>query len=237
MGTGIVELGGAIISQATQRVELAAQNLANVTTAGYKSRYRFQRLIGDDLGPQTGDAGLLSSELSVDFTVGKLQNTGNPLDLAISGPGFFTVRQGDQTFYTRAGQFVRDTEGRMVTPDGAVLQAQNGDIELSSGSVSISADGTVQQNGQPVGQIAIATFDDPHVLKPAGAGLFSAPAGMARDSTGGQVRQGMLESSNVTSASEMISMMSALHSAEAGQRLVQVYDDLMGQVITNFGQN
>lgn len=234
---GIVELGGAIISQATQRVELAAENLANVTTAGYKSRYRFQHLIGGDFGTLPSDAGLLSTDMSVDFTAGKLQNTGNPLDLAVSGPGFFTVRQGDQTLYTRSGQFVRDAEGRLVTPDGAVLQAQNGDIQLSSGSISITADGTVQQNGQPVGQIAIAAFDDPQVLKSAGAGLFSAPTGMARDGSAGQVRQGMLESSNVTSSTEMISMMSALRSAEAGQRLVQVYDDLMGQVMTSFGQN
>ena len=233
---GIVELGGAIISEATRRVELAAQNLANVTTSGYKSRFRFQHLIGGDLGAPSGDTGLLSSDLSVDFTAGKLQNTGNPLDFSISGPGFFTVRQGDQTLYTRAGQFTRDAEGRLVTSDGAVLQAWNGDIQVSAGNVSVSADGTVQQDGQPVGQIAIATFDDPHVLKPAGAGLFSAPVGMARDGAGGQLRQGMLESSNVTSAGQMISMMSALRSAEAGQRLVQVYDDLMGQVITSFEQ-
>jgi len=231
---GIVELGGLIITQATQRVELAAQNMSNMTTAGYKSRYRFQHLVDGPLGALS--QGLSPSEMSVDFTAGKLQHTGNPFDLAIAGPGFFTVRLNDHLLYTRAGQFVRDTEGRLVTSEGAVLQAMGGDVQIPDGKISVLADGTMQQDGQPVGQLAMAAFDDPRLLKPAGAGFFSAPNGAARDSTASQVRQGMLESSNVTTANEMVSMMAAIRSAEGGQRLVQVYDDLMGRVISTFGQ-
>jgi flagellar basal body rod protein FlgG len=230
---GIVELGGLIITQATQRVELAAQNMSNMTTAGYKSRYRFQHLVDSQPGIVSPGA---PADMSVDFTVGKLQHTGNPLDLALAGTGFFTVRLNEQVLYTRAGQFTRDTDGRLVTPEGAVLQSLGGDVQLQDGKVSVLADGTLQQDDQPVSQLAIAAFDDPNVLKPVGAGLFSAPSGLARDETGAQVRQGMLESSNVTTATEMVSMMAAMRSAEAGQRLVQVYDDLMGRVLTTFGQ-
>jgi flagellar basal-body rod protein FlgG len=232
---GIVELGGVIIAQATQRVELAAQNMANMTTAGYKSQ-RFQTLVNAQAG--VAPSGLASSpaEMSVDFTAGKLQHTGNPFDLAVADGGFFTVRLDDQILYTRAGQFVRDAQGRLINSEGAVLQSTGGDVHLEKGEVSVLPDGTLAQGSQPISQLAIAAFDDPHVLKPVGASMFSAPPGAARDGAGSQIRQGMLESSNVTTADEMVSMMAALRSAETGQRLVQVYDDLMGRVITAFGQ-
>jgi len=234
---GIVELGGVIIAQATQRVELAAQNMANMTTAGYKSHRQFQGLIDSaQLEFAAAQQASRSNGMSVDFTAGKLQQTGNPLDLAISGDGFFTVRTDTGLFYTRSGQFSRDADGRLVTPDGAVLQSASGDVRLEGGDVSILADGTVQQSGQPVSQLAIATFDDLQLLQPAGSGLFAAPVGAARDVAGPQVRQGMLEASNVTTANEMISMMAGLRSAETGQRVVQVYDDLMGRALTTFGQ-
>lgn len=234
---GIVELGGIILTQATQRVELAAQNMANMTTAGYKSRRSFQGLV--DSGPSQfaiAQPASRSDGMSVDFTVGKLQHTGNPFDLAISGDGFFTIRTETGLFYTRSGQFNRDTQGRLVTPDGAVLQSTNGDVQVEGDAVSVLMDGTIQQGGQPIGQLAIATFDDLQILNPVGSGLFFAPAGTARDVASPQVRQGMLEASNVTTANEMISMMAGLRSAETGQRLVQVYDDLMERALTTFGQ-
>jgi flagellar basal-body rod protein FlgG len=234
---GIVELGGVIIAQATRRVELAAQNMANMTTAGYKARGQFQSLINsDELGHAGSHRGSLPGDLSVDFTAGKLQHTGNPFDLAISGAGFFVVRTDAGLLYTRAGQFSRDSEGRLVSPDGGILQSTSGDMRVESGNVSVLADGTFLQTGQPVGQLAIAGFDDPRILRPTGAGLFSAPSGAGRDVTSPQIHQGMLEASNVTTASEMISMMAGLRSAEAGQRVVQVYDDLMGRALTSFGQ-
>ncbi len=234
---GIVELGGIIIAQATQRVELAAQNMANMTTAGYKSHRQFQSLVDSgQSGFAIAHGSSRTDDMSVDFTAGKLQHTGNPFDLAISGTGFFVVRTDDGLLYTRAGQFDRDAEGRLISPDGGVLQSTAGDVRVESGDVSILADGTFLQNGQPIGQLAIADFDDPRVLRPVGAGLFSAPSGAARDVAGPQVHQGMLEASNVTTANEMISMMAGLRSAEAGQRVVQVYDDLMGRALMAFGQ-
>lgn len=173
----------------------------------------------------------------VDFTAGKMQNTGNSLDLALSGRGFFIVRSGDVTQYTRAGAFSRDADGHLVTPGGAVLQANGGDLTVGMGPLNILADGTILQDGQPADRLAIADFADPHVLQPSGAGTFTAPDGAAREAASPQIRQGVLETSNVSTADEMLSVMSALRSAEAGQRAVQVYDDLMGRAITAFGQS
>ncbi len=163
-------------------------------------------------------------------------NTGNPLDFALQGRGFFVVRTGDATYYTRDGQFRRDADGRLTTADGASVQGANGDVSVGAGAVSVLADGTIMQDGQPLGRLAVADFADTSVLRPAGGGLFAAPSGAASDLSSPQIRQGMLEASNVSTADEMVSMMAALRSAEAGQRIAQVYDDLMGRAVTAFGQ-
>jgi flagellar basal-body rod protein FlgF len=236
MDMGIVELGAVIIAQATQRVESAAQNMANMTTPGYKARLHFQKLVD---GLQPGSISMQPQQKDdtvLDFAAGKLQHTGNPLDLAISGTGFFTVRTEEGLLYTRSGQFARDADGRLTTPEGAVLQSTAGDVQTDGGDISVLADGTVQENGQPVSQLSIAAFDDPGVLSPVGAGLFSAPSAAARDTGVSHIHQGMLEASNVTTANEMISLMAGLRGAETGQRVIQVYDDLMGRALTAFGQ-
>lgn len=232
---GMVEIAGAIISRAQQRVEVSAQNIANMTTAGYKARRQFSDMISDaPVDPSATSSG--RDDWFIDFSPGKPQNTANTFDLAIGGRGFFAVRAGEAIHYTRNGAFDRDADGHLVTPGGAVLQANGGDLMLGTGEVKILGDGTVLQDNQPVDRIVIADFADTRVLQPAGDGLFAAPSGTARDVAAPQIRQGMLESSNVSTADEMRSSMAALRSAEAGQRVVQVYDDLMGRAITAFGQ-
>ena len=234
---GLEELGGVIIAQATQRVELASQNITNTLTAGYKARRQFLPLVAllqdAAAAPQAGQP---MGQMSADFTAGKLQNTGNPFDLAISGDGFFVVESGGRTLYTRGGQFHRADDGKLLTPDGGVLQSLSGDVVIDGNDFTVLADGTVQQAGQPVTQIAVADFEDKGGLKPAGAGLFAAPPGMARSVAAPQIRQGMIETSNVSSSDEMTAMMAALRSAETGQRVIQVYDDLMGRALNTFGQ-
>ena len=231
---GLIEIGGVILSRAAQRVELCAENLANATTPGYKARSSFSALITDGTPTSVVNGGSESS--GTDFTNGALQNTGNPLDLAISGSGFFAVRDADQTFYTRAGQFTRDAHGHMVTPAGLMLQSVSGDMVLGAGDAKILPDGTVTSDGEPAGRVAVVNFEDQKDLKPAGGGLFTAPASAAKPASA-QIRQGMLEASNVSTAVEMISIMSGLRAAGSGQKVVQLYDDLMGRAVTAFGQS
>src|SRR5262249_9023355 len=137
---GVIDIAEAIISRASQRVDLSAQNLANVTTPGYKARTQFAPLLtaeGAFAIPQNG---------GVDFIAGKLQITGNPLDLAIAGTGFFAVRARDTTYYTRSGQFERDAQDRFVTPEGLVLQAESGDVTVASPNFAVLEDGTVLED-------------------------------------------------------------------------------------------
>lgn len=172
-----------------------------------------------------------------DFTAGKPIETGNPYDLAILGDGFFTVRSGDRVLLTRQGQFQRDVDGRLITPQGGILQsADGGDLVLKGQSVSVAADGTVLDGGEPVGRVAVSQVAEPERLTDVGGGLFAAGDGDVAPADAPRVRQGMLESSNVSMGAEMVAMMETLRRAEAGQRLVNVYDDLMGRALTAFGQ-
>jgi flagellar basal-body rod protein FlgF len=249
---GAIEIATSILSRSEQRVEIAAQNLANMTTPGYKSRQPFADLItGAWDSPTVSAPGSGQDKPQVNFTDGKLQQTGNPYDLAISGSGFFAVRSGDAVYYTRNGQFSRDSDGHLVTAGGMALQSDGGDVTLgtnsktgannttgaSNNSVTILADGTILEGGQPVSKLTLADFADTKTLQPAGDGVFSAPAGAARGVDNPQIHQGMLEASNVSTADEMISMMAALRSAGTGQHVVQVYDDLMGRALTAFGES
>lgn len=230
---GIIENASAILSLAQQRVEVSAQNIGNATTPGYKRRVSFVQMLSADssIGNDIGGTASVS-----DFSDGKQIATDNPYDLAISGDGFFTVRSGDRLLYTRDGQFQRDGEGRLVNASGFALQANGGDLALKPGEATITADGTVLQGTEPVGKLLIVTLD-PTAATDIEGGAFLAPDEAVSPLKTPSIRQGALESSNVSTGDEMVAIMEALRRAEAAQRLVNVYDDLMGRAISTFGQS
>lgn len=170
------------------------------------------------------------------MTSGLLSETGNPLDLAISGDGFFELRGEGGSLYTRNGQFTRAEDGRLLGIGDLALQAVGGgDLVVPVTGYKVTADGSVMDGDRTVARIAIASFD-------AGAatsgqdGLLLVEAGSTRRVDAPLVRQGFLESSNVSLGDEMIALMEAVRRAETGQRLINVYDDLLGRAITTFGQ-
>ncbi|MFA5503367.1 MAG: flagellar hook basal-body protein [Bacilli bacterium] len=223
-----------IIGQATQRVEASAQNVANASTAGYKRRVPFEAAL-EAGGPNSGVRS--SAALTYDFAPGKLVETSNPYDLAILREGFFVTRDDDRPVYTRQGQFQRTADGRLATSAGQVLQSDAGrDLVIESSDFTVDPQGVVLVGGEPVDRIAVATFEDLGQLAPAESEGFLAAEGTARPSAHAAIRQGAFEASNVASGEEMVAMMEALRRAETGQRLVQVYDDLMARAITQFGQ-
>ena len=231
---GLVEIASSILADATRSVEVSAQNVANITTPGYRRRVDFSQM----LSPRFGDEN--SSQVhrtAIDFTFGKLVETGNTFDLALAGTGFFVVRTPSGALrYTRDGQFSRNADGRLVDPRGAILQADGGDLVMQSGRIEILADGVVLEAGAPIARLDIVDFEDPSQATPSQDGGFAAQAENVEPVATPSVRQGAIEMSNVTTAAEMVSMMAALRRAESGQRLANIYDDLMGRVITTFGQ-
>ncbi len=229
-----IDIAGGILSRSEQRVEIAAQNVANITTPGYKRRISFSELVASGAGDAQTTSGISSY---VDFAPGKAMDTTNPYDLAITGDGFFAVRSGDRVLYTRAGQFQRAADGRVTTASGLPLQVQGGgDLVLKGAAFEVTEDGTVLEEGEPVARLAVVAFTDTAAVTPADGGLFAAPDDLVVEVKRPAVRQGALESSNVSTGDEMVSIMEALRRAESGQRLVGVYDDLMGRALTAFGQ-
>lgn len=229
--TDYMEAASAVLASAQHRVETAAQNIANMNTPGYRRRVSFEQALA-----AAGGTGLPSAVSSTDFGQGKPVNTGAPLDLAISGRGFLVVRNGEEALYTRNGQLKLDEDGRLVTEAGLPVQLQSGgDVRLKSAAVKVLADGSIIEDGDLVGRLALVDFLDPKAAMPVDGG-FRSPAQNTVDAKGSTVAQGVLESSNIALGEEMVSIMQALRSAEAGQRLVNVYDDLLGRAISTFGQ-
>ncbi len=228
-----MDAASAVMASAQRRVEIAAQNISNMATPGYRRRVSFEQA----LTAAGGSDGLPSTTTSTDFHPGKPTNTGAPLDLAISGNGFFTVRDGDRLLYTRDGQFHRDQDGRVVTQAGLPLQLESGgDLVLKGAQITVSPDGSVTEDDDAVGRLALAAFADPPQAAQVDGGLFTSTSDNLTTAKDATVRQGMVESSNVSLGDEMVSIMQSLRSAETGQKLINVYDDLLGRAISTFGQ-
>jgi flagellar basal-body rod protein FlgF len=188
----------------TQALDTAASNLANAQTPGYRAEREFFRsvLLGPDaldsqLGETVNNYGLLGGD-QLSMTQGALQQTGNPLDLAIEGQGFFLVQAPNGPRYTRDGSFHRSQTGQLVTAAGKpVLSAAGQPILLPPGEVAVGADGAISVAGGVVAQVGVFTFPAGTHLTPEGANRYVAPQGVsplaARDAS---VHEGAVEAAN-----------------------------------------
>lgn len=239
--TGLVESATAIMRMAERRLDVVAHNVANLSTPGYKRRIGFAAAVaGGDMSAIRGDGreggGAVDLAVRFDRRQGGLSETGNPFDLAVSGDGYFRVRAGESMLYTRQGQFQRDSDGLLVTPQGYVLQqAGGGDLVLDGATMAVGQDGTVSAEGRPVARIALARVVGEADLTPVGESFFAAAPDAMEETDGALVRQGMVEASNVSLGDEMTQTMVAVRQAESGARLIQLYDELMGRAASAFG--
>lgn len=238
---GLIEIASKVIGVSEQRLELVSRNISNASTPGYKAQQTFPALVQPGLSGNTGikalGADTSGPEAVADFSQGVLSDTGRPLDIAIAGDGFFRVGSSDGEYLTRQGHFERSPDGRIRTLQGLVLKDASGDdLMLSSDQVEILPDGTVIEAGRPVARIGLFVADEPRSLVPAGGSLFSVAPGSAVRAAEPVLHQGMIEGANVSVAEQMLELSKAVRQAETGARLVQVYDGLMGQAISTFGQ-
>lgn len=228
--SGVIDSAAAVMRASSMRVDRAAINVANVSTPGFKRQLQSSSVVD-------GDFAATLQQMRVDMNSGKLVETGQPLDLAINGSGFFRLKAGDQMVYSRQGNFALASDGRVITPQGYTLQASGGgNLTLDTASVTVAADGTVLDGDKPLGQIAVYAARDGVTATPIDGSLFTLADEDAEAIATPSLRQGAVEASNVSLGDEMISMMGALRGAETGAKLVQVYDDLMGKAISTFGQ-
>lgn len=228
----LIESARAILSQSERRMEATANNVANLTTSGFKT----QRLYSEVSREANSHAPQTLLRQSLDLAQGRLVKTNNPLDLAISGAGMFCLRGADgEVVYSRGGQFKLASDGRVLNAQGLALQADGGDLLLPNGNVKILADGTVLDGERPIAKIALYSAA-PADIRPLGGSMFAISEDRLEEVAAPELRQGMTEASNVALADEMVAMMEAMRTAEGGARLVQTYDDLMGKAVTAFGQ-
>lgn len=223
------------------RVEALSNNMVNAVTAGYKRGVpvaRFSESLSALAQNSRATAQPLAGpNLATDFAPGVLTETGEKHHLALMGPGFFEVREGHQTLYTRAGIFKRDDQGRLVTNAGQALQGEHGDVVLQSERFEVQRDGTVAEGERVVGRIRIVDFDNKASLQRAGGTSFRGPAEGARQVKAPTVRQGFLEASNVSTSTEMVQLMEAVKRFEFGQRVFQTQDDMLDRSIRRIGEN
>jgi len=238
-------------------IDVIANNLANVNTTGFKkSRADFQDLMYQTLkttgAPSTNatqipagiQIGLGSKAAAVNkmFTAGDVNHTGNELDMAIEGEGFFQIQMPDgTTTYSRAGAFKKDNQGRMVNSDGYPLLPEVV-IPNNATKITIGNDGTVSvmQAGQTspsnIGNIQLAQFSNPAGLSSIGRNLYNQSDSSGAPTTGtpgqtglGTLSQGFLEMSNVSVMEEMVNMIVGQRAYEINSKAVQTADDMLQQ--------
>ncbi len=224
-------------------MDAVANNIANVNTPGYKAeRMMFSEYL---VRPQRNvplsfvqDRGMMR-----DLSEGPLTKTGNPLDLALSGDGYFMVDTPNGQRYTRSGRFQLDAERRIVDERGEPVLGDGGQpitiptdrnvITIApDGTVSANTDGTVSTDTDIVGKLGVVTFDNPRSMKREAFGLYASDATPTPAKEQTRVMQGMLEESNVNAIQEMTNMIEISRAYTANQQVLQNEDDRMRRAIS-----
>ncbi len=243
---------------AMQRLDVIASNLANVSTSGFKQdRLTFESvLVGGQNPPavppgQTADPVLLKGTLYTDYSAGALVQTGNTLDMALQGDGYFVVRTPEGVAYTRQGNFRLSTDGTLVTASGYPVLSKAGERpeegqpiridvagQAGGGKPVVDSQGNITLNGEPVASLAIFDFPKPYQLTKAAGALFVADGGMTPQPAGPltTVAQGTLEQSNVDSISAMVQMVETNRYFESCQRVVRSFDDMAAKAVNDLAR-
>jgi flagellar basal-body rod protein FlgF len=220
-----------------ESLDLLANNIANAETGGYKVDREFYSLyISADATPVDGAH---PSELPVieknyiDFSQGTLRDTGNSLDFAIEGAGFFAVDTPAGVAYTRSGSFRLSSSGNLTTADGHTVRDITGKpITLNPAfTIEASKDGTLLQKGQPVAQLALVAFAETQALAKQGNTLFRPADPKAALPAKAEVRQGKLEGSNLSAPESAVRLVSVMRQFEMLQRAMHIGSDMSRKAI------
>jgi flagellar basal-body rod protein FlgG len=224
------------MSAQQQQMDAIGNDLANVSTTGYKAeRVGFQDLLYSQVNQAgtatTSGAGAMAQVIGRSSAQGSLQQTGEPLDLAIQGEGFFQVKgAGGKPALTRDGALTVDGKGNLVTADGSQLEPP---ITLPAGvapsEVTIAGDGAVRAGARSLGQITLVTVAAPDHMLADGAGAFTptAASGAPKPVQGATLKQGALEGSNVDMASEMTTMVATQRNYQLASTAIQTQDQML----------
>lgn len=252
----VLSIALASLHQDMNRMDRVALNLVNSATPGFKREVAvsrpFMNLIEDGATPNSQVAGansVLTSmpmQVVLDTRPAALKMTGEPLDLALTGDGFFEVQTETGPAYTRQGNFHTDAQGRLITAQGYPVAGKNGDIFLTTQTPRIDGFGNITEpdaapkaaglpNG-PIAQIKVVRFEQTSQMRHLGEGLLTPGEGISAHSPGaGQIKQGALENSNVSSAREMVELIQTMRHFESIQKVTQGYHEMLGVAIHKLG--
>jgi len=224
----------------TQALDIAATNLANAQTPGYRAEQEYFRsvLLGPDaldsqLGRTVNNFGLLGGD-RLNLSQGALDQTGNPFDLAIEGEGFFQVQTPNGPRYTRDGGFHRAPGGLLVTAAGdPVLSASGQQIPVPPGEVAVGADGALSVAGGVVATVGVFTFPGVAQLTPEGANRYLAPDGVTPAlSKKAAIHQGAIETANQGMIPGTLNLLLIQREAEMMQKALTVFHTEFNKIAT-----
>jgi flagellar basal-body rod protein FlgF len=226
-----------------QKLEIIANNLANINTTGFKkdniSFEDFRKSLDTSkLYPgqyRSTPVDVVIGKQYIDTTQGGFRSTGNPLDATIAGEGYFAVSTPDGIRYTRAGSFVLSQDGLLVTPQGYTVQGNGGDITIGQGKVIIASDGTISVDGSVVDKLQISSIQEDALVRQ-GNDTYSVKQGSAPETIESpDIRQGFLEDSNVEAITEMVGLINTQRAYESYQKIIKAFTDTYAQSMHNVG--
>lgn len=212
------------MSASERGLDTIASNLANLSVTGYKRQgtatQSFDVVMRNRLERQ------ITSQTTLDFAQGELVPTGNPYDLALNGPGFFTIETEVGERYTRNGRFRIDENGTLQTLDGRAVawDGGRGTLDVAGSEPQIDGEGVVWQDKSRVGQLKLVDFADASRLVADGASSYRTVGNARPISRRGEVMQKTLESSNVSAVDEMVAMVALQRGYESSTRLMSAID-------------
>ena len=231
-----------------RELDVVANNIANAETTGFKVE---QLLVGTEVGERArndavrpGVSFVLDKGLGRDYGQGAREQTSRPLDFGIEGEGaFFVVADGPDgaggEAYTRDGAFTLDPEGRLVTGQGRPVLGDGQEIVLdpARGTPAVAADGTISQNGQPVGRLTVVRFDVLSVLEKGGDGVYRNTSNTTPvEANDARIRQGMLEASNVNPLIEITNLIEIQRAYERVTKMIENANDLSRRSVERLGK-
>lgn len=220
--------------------ERIANNLANANTVGYKRDRLFTEALNEHLDEEGAPQSSRIVTQWADLRAGALDETGNPLDVAIDGEGFFAVTDEatGATRYTRDGRLTVDADGLLRTASGFLLEGEAGPIQVPTAgeAIEISKNGEVRAGGEPVGRLRLVTFADPTALRRLDGVTFAAEGQEPEPVEQPNVLQGFVEGSNVDPVHEMTDMITYFRQFETQQKLMQTTDHLLGSITRELGK-
>lgn len=225
-----------------------AQNLANASTTGYKQDIpQFQSFADTLISRAGGGGGAVGSigrgaalqALATDFEGGAMEKTGNPLDVALTGDACLSVQTPQGVRLSRDGALTRNPQGLLaqVSGGGVVLGSTGKPIRIpdEAGSITINANGILSVDGAAIGRIRLSSVSSASGAVKTGDNQFTEIASVPA-SAGSGLRQGYLESSNVSVVKEMVAMISCMRAYETNQKMVQAQDDLTNKAVNDVGK-